>query len=392
MDKLVETGEAIETRTRHLDYMLKFTDENKSNSFDIYLEWLDKLDVEHDNLRIALEWAVANDIEKAIRLAINVGWYWLTRDYISEALSWHRMILQKSESLTSHDAERAAIYSQMGWASILVGQHRDGRTAAETAILLAKKSNNDSIVIFSCCTIALASAFLGDHVTAQNAIMEGEALAREKELKEELTLVTSAHGQMIYFTTREVDKAKAYLDEAIRLSVDVGYRWETAFLTFGQARLAANIGDMQTARAKFNEGADIARRMGNKRMVYSNRSELAHALRENGILDEAYEIYKEVIPGWKDLGHRAAVAHELECIGYILTRKEEPERAVRLVSAAQAIRKVIDMPRTKIEDSEFEKELNTLRGMLGEEEFQVQWVNGGSLSMDEAIQLAVRAS
>jgi predicted ATPase/class 3 adenylate cyclase len=389
-EKLVETGEAIETRTRHLDYMLIFADEDRPNYFDIYLEWLDKLDSEHDNLRIALEWAVANDIEKAIRLGIKVGWYWSTRDYISEALFWYRTILQRSETLTGHEAERATIYSQMGWMSILVGQHREGRAAAETAKLLAKKSNQDSIVIFSCCTIALASTFLGDNVTAQNAIMEGETLAREKGLKEELTLVTSAHGQMIYFTTREVDKAKAYLDEAVRLSVEVGYRWETAFLTFGQARLAANLGDMDTARAKFNEGADIARRMGNKRMVYSNRSELAHALRENGLLDEAYEIYKEVTPGWKDLGHRAAVAHELECIGYILTKKEEPERAVTLLSAAQTIRKAIDMPRTKFEDMEYEKELSTLKGMLGEGKFQTQWDNGGRLSMDAAIELALK--
>jgi predicted ATPase/class 3 adenylate cyclase len=390
MDKLVETGEAVGSRTRHLDHMLKFVDENEANNFDVYLVWLDKLDDEHDNLRIALEWAVANDIEKAMRLALKVGWYWLTRDYISEALFWYRTILQKSEPFPDHEAERAAMYSILGWASILVGQHRDGRAAAETAVTLAKKSNNDSTVILACCTIALASTFLGDLTIAQNAITEGEKLAREKGLKEELTLVTSAHGQMIYFTSRDVIMAKAYLDEAIRLSVEVGYRWETAFLVFGQARLAASLGDMDTARLKFNEGAEIARRLGNKRMVYSNRSELAHTLRENNFLDEAYEIYKEVIPGWKHLGHRAAVAHELECMGYILTRKEEAERAVWLLSAAQSIRKVIDMPRTKMEDVEYENELSTLLGMLGEEKFQTQWMHGGSLSMDDAIEMAMK--
>jgi len=390
MDKLVETGEAVETRTRHLDHMLKFAEENKAKNIDSYLVWLDKLDGEHDNLRIALEWAVANDVEKAIQLARKIGWYWLTRDYISEARYWYDMILQKSEALPEHDVERAAIYSLLGWSSILVGQHRAGRAAAETAISLAKKTDQYSTIIFACCTLALASTFLGDFAVAQNAITEGERLAKEQNLKEELTLVTSAHAQMIYYTTRDVVMAKTYLDSAIHLSAEVGYRWETAFLTFGQARLAAILGDLDTARAKFNEGADIARRLGNNRMVYSNRSELAHALREHGSLDEAYEIYKEVIPGWKHLGHRAAVARELECIGYILTRKEEPERAVSLISAAQIIRKMIDMPRTQLEDVEHEKELNTLHEMVGEEKFQMQWVDGERLSMDEAIDLVMR--
>jgi tetratricopeptide (TPR) repeat protein len=305
-------------------------------------------------------------------------------------LFWYRMILEKSKSLTDHDAERAAIYSQLGWACILVGQHREGRTAAEAAMSLAKKSNKAKTVVFACCTQTLASVFLGDLATAQNAAMEGETLARKQGLKEELALILSARAQMIYFTTRDGIQAKVYLDESIRLSLEVGYRWETAFQIFGEARLAANLGDMDTARIKFNEGADIARRMGNNRMVHSNRSELAHALRENGLLDEAYKIYKEVIPGWKELGHRAAIAHELECIGYILTRKEEPQRAVRLVSAAQAIRKVIDMPRTTLEDSEYEKEMNTLHKMLGEEEFKAHWNTGAELSMEAAILMAMK--
>jgi predicted ATPase/class 3 adenylate cyclase len=390
MDKLVETGEAVETRTRHLDFMLTYLEGYTPRPIDVYMEWLNQLDAEHDNLRIALEWAIANDIEKAIHLAIKVGWYWSTRDYLSEALFWYKTILQKSETSGLYEAERASIYSLMGWTSILVGQHRDGRAAAETAILLARKTAQYATIIFACCTIGLAASFLGDIPAAQAAITEGESLAREKGLKEELLLVVSAHAQMIYYTTRDMAKAKRYLVEAIQISREVGYRWETAFLIFGQARLAASLGDLETARMKFNEGSDIARRIGNKRMVYSNRSELAHALREHELLDEAYEIYREVIPGWKDLGHRAAVAHELECIAYILTRKEEPERAVLLLSAAQAIRKVIDMPRTQVEDREYKKELSTLRRLLGEYEFQLQWTKGESLSMENAIDLAIR--
>jgi predicted ATPase/class 3 adenylate cyclase len=390
MDKLVETGEAIETRTRHLDYMLTFIGEGRPNIFDIYLVWLNRIDGEHDNLRAALEWATANDIEKAILLGLNVSSYWLTRDFISEALLWYKTILQKSESLTGYDRQRGAIYSIMGWASILLGQHRDGRAAAETAIALAKASNDVKTVVFACCTRTLASVFLGDLATAQSSILEGEMLARASDLKEELALVVTTRAQMIYFTTRDGTKSKVYLDEAMQLSRVIGYRWETAFQTFGGARLAASLGDMNTARTKFNEGAEIAHQMGNRRMVYSNRSELAHALRENGSLDEAYEIYKEVLPGWKDLGHRAAVAHELECIGYILTRKEEPERAVRLISAAQAIRKLIDMPRTSFEEIEYEKELSTLKGILGEAAFQEQWLTGERLSMEAAIEIAMK--
>lgn len=85
-----------------------------------------------------------------------------------------------------------------------------------------------------------------------------------------------------------------------------------------------------------------------------------------------------------------AIAHELECIGYILFRKEEPQRAVSLISAAQTIRKVINMPRTTLEDSEYEKELNTLHKVLGEERFQAHWNTGAELSMEAAILMAMK--
>ncbi len=388
MEKLVETGEANETRNRHLDYLLKFIVQLKPDLYGIEPEWLNQVDGEHDNLRAALEWGVANNIGKAIHLVLKVNMYWSTRDFMSEALFWYKVILQKSEALSGYDSERASIYSLMGWNSILIGQHREGRTAADTAIALAKKVDNVHTFIFSSCILALASTFLGDLATAQSVMIEAETLAREKGFKEELAFVTSARAQVIYYTTRDAAKAKKYLDEAIQLSAEVGYRWETAFITFGQARLAAMLGDAETARLKFEEGAEMARRIGNKRMVYSNRSEYAHVLRETGRFDEAYAIYKEVIPGWKDLGHRAAVAHELECMAYILSRREEPERAVTLLSAAQAIRKVIDMPRTQIEDEEYEKEVTALRSMLAETEFTALWAEGKSMTMEQAIQLA----
>jgi len=129
--------------------------------------------------------------------------------------------------------------------------------------------------------------------------------------------------------------------------------------------------------------------MGNKRVAYMSQSELAHVLREHGELDEALDAYKDLLPKWKDLGHRAAVAHELECIAYILTRKEEPERAAILLSAAQEIRRAIDIPRTNAEEVEYEKEVAMLRKMLGENDAERKWNEGRGLTMDESIELAM---
>jgi hypothetical protein len=149
------------------------------------------------------------------------------------------------------------------------------------------------------------------------------------------------------------------------------------------------IGDLETARRKFSESSEVAKKMGNKRLVYSSRSEFAHALREHGELDEPLAIYKDLLPKWRELGHRAAVAHELECIAYILGKKGQTHRAVKLLGAAEVLREAIDTSMTQVERLEYEQEISSLRERMGETEFKQAWSDGRSMTMEDAIQWAI---
>jgi len=390
MEKLLESGEAVEARDRHLDYMLRIAIQTKERMFGSETqEWLDQMEVEHDNLRTAFEWASSNHPVKALKLAYAIGGFWTVRDHISEARSWCQVILEKTNSQAEVAAERAHVYAVLGWMSVTSGEHKAGRLAAEQAIALGKQTNDITTMARGYGILALTSVFLGDYSTAENAVMAGESLARDYKIKSELAFILSVRAQMDYFSRKDIARAKANLDEAAKLASEEGFRWASSFLAIGMAHTAAVLGDIETARAGFRESAEIARKMGNKRIVYSSQSELAHVLREHGGLDEPLGIYRDLLPKWKDLGHRAAVAHELECIAYILTRKEEPERAATLLGTAQEIRRVIDTPRTNNEEVEYEREVNALREMLGEDNMRKKWEEGRAMTMDQAIQLAI---
>lgn len=290
------------------------------------------------------------------------------------------------------EKERARVYSVLGWMSVTSGEHKAGRTAAEQAIALGKQTNDLATVARAYGIVALTSAFLGDFSIAQPAAIEGEALARKQGLKSELAFILSIRGQLDYFSRNDLVQAKAYLTEAHQLAKEEGYRWAASFLAIGMAHTAAILGDIEAARSSFKESGEMAMRMGNKRILYSSQSELAHVLREHGELDEPLSIYKDLLPKWKDLGHRAAVAHELECIAYILIRKEELERATLLLGAAQEIRRVIDTPRTSAEEVEYEKEVAMLREMLGEGDAERKLNEGRRLTLEQAIELALQGS
>ena len=103
------------------------------------------------------------------------------------------------------------------------------------------------------------------------------------------------------FATQRVQhdpiQAQAIFDEMMALSREAGSPASSVFVAFNLARAANMRGDMLTARQKFEESASLFRSLGNRRMGLSSLSELAHGLRQHGLLDEALGYYRESLPG-----------------------------------------------------------------------------------------------
>jgi tetratricopeptide (TPR) repeat protein len=395
MEKLLESGEAIEVRDRHLDYFLESTKQAPQREARIFgalpddIEWLDRMEGELDNLRAALEWAASNHPEKALKLIYSVGNFWIGRDYNVEARGWCQAILERAKSFSHMEREQAMVYGILGWSSIAIGDHKTGREAAEAGIVLARRVNDAMIMGRLLGLVSLACIFLGDFPAVEEYLTEAEIIARRTSLTEQLATVLTTRAQLAFSGYGDLAQAKVYLDEAVSLSATLQNEWAAAMSLFGMGRVAGVMGDLDLARGKFMASAELAKKMGNKRQMYSCYSELAHVLRENGKLDEPLSIYRDLMPKWKEIGHRAAVAHELECIAYILTKSDQPQRAATLLGSAAAMRNMIDSAPTPLELVEYDRELAGLHEKLPDAEFQQAWEQGQKLTMDEAIALAI---
>jgi tetratricopeptide (TPR) repeat protein len=300
------------------------------------------------------------------------------------------MILERVVSLPDMERERAKVYGILGWSSIGIGDHKTGREAAEAGIGLAKMVNDTHTTGRLLGLVSLACIFLGDFPAAEKALAEAETLARQHGYPEQLATVLTTRAQLAFAGYRDLAQARAYIGEALSLGATLQNEWATAMSLFGMARVAGIMGDLETSRAKFMQSAELARKLGNKRQMYSCQSELAHVLRENGELDEPLGIYRDLLPRWRDLGHRAAVAHELECIAYILSKKNQPQQAVTILGAADSLRRWIGSTATPLELAEYERELSALRDKIDSSAFEKAWEAGQKMGLDEAIALAIQ--
>src|SRR5215211_8121811 len=99
-EKLEGSGEAEEVRHQHAGYFLNLADEAETRlrgPEDV--EWLERLEEEHDNLRAALSWALERgEAGLDLRLAGALWRFWETHGHFSEGRRWLEKALEKNRA------------------------------------------------------------------------------------------------------------------------------------------------------------------------------------------------------------------------------------------------------------------------------------------------------
>jgi hypothetical protein len=90
-----------------------------------------------------------------------------------------------------------------------------------------------------------------------------------------------------------------------------------------------------------------------------------------------------------ELGNRGAVAHQFESLAAVAIKCRQPERAARLIGAAQALRAELNSEMAPNERPDFEATLAALRLNLDEAALQAAWSNGERMGLQSAVTYAL---
>src|SRR5262249_15440261 len=140
---------------------------------------------------------------------------------------------------------------------------------------------------------------------------------------------------VLLFGQRELETARAYREEGRRLFKEIGSHWYKAMSSYCFWLFLSSPGNYAQTRSSFLAGLSLFVGMGDKHGVNMVRSELAHLERRQGHFAQAKPLYRETIQEWQQLGHRAAIAHQLECFAFLAKAQEEAERVAKLFGAAE---------------------------------------------------------
>ncbi|HUA40486.1 MAG TPA: BTAD domain-containing putative transcriptional regulator [Streptosporangiaceae bacterium] len=97
-DRLAESGESDYAAAAHAEYFLALAEraEPELRGPD-QIAWLDRLTAEHDNCSAAIRYVVGTgDAARALRFVRSLAWFWVMRDYDTEAGEWAAEVLRLS--------------------------------------------------------------------------------------------------------------------------------------------------------------------------------------------------------------------------------------------------------------------------------------------------------
>ena len=395
-EKFFETDEVEVIRDHHLAFYVQFAEEaERQMRGPARRLWAQHLATEQDNLRAAMEWGLARNPESALRIAASLTIFWTAGGFSTEGFLWvQKAMMQHMEKIGtySNPTLRAKGLGGLAFLYLSLGDKANGERSAEESVALFRQSEDKDGLAYSLVILALVLEFLGGHLQAKAALMESVAIARSENNAFVLSSALNNLARLTVGLRGDLDAAERYADEAIRISQQAGIEWTAAVAFEVKSIIAVQQKDYQEARVWIEKALSAYRETGAPFNVLMGKSTWAHLERQLGNYATALDIYRETIVDFRDVGHMGAVAHQLECFGFIALAQNCPERALQLFAAANALRERASTPMTHDEQIYLDEQLKSLRDELNSIQFDAIWSRGRAMTTGQAIEFAVEES
>ncbi|MBA3778811.1 MAG: adenylate/guanylate cyclase domain-containing protein [Chloroflexi bacterium] len=350
VERLEASGEADEVRRRHADHFLALAEEAEPHVHHDSLEWLDRLQAEHDNLRGALDHMEAQgDGAGVIRLAGALWRFWYQKSHFIEG----RRRLETA--LHSDDRPIDARAKALHGASVMtltLGDTSSSRLYAEQALALEETLGNR-------WGVAYAGMMLGNNLAEAPDVSRDLAAARDR------------------------------LQESARLFEEIGDQHYALISRHNQAWITGDLGDRDGERRLHEESLAKARSLGNQGIEAEALAQLGMLARDDGRLEDAAAMIRQAIRLDHQRGMVLNIATDIGRLASVLVRFDQPERAATLVASSEALTGGLGVDVAWWADERNIETMELATAKLPQTVLDNALAAGRRLTVDEAVALAL---
>ncbi|MGQ0551064.1 MAG: ATP-binding protein [Armatimonadota bacterium] len=355
-NRLRASDEADRVRTRHLEFF-------ESAARDVYnfteaqrRQWLNRLEVEHDNLRAALQWsretgelapsaAQTGLAQTGLRLAISMARFWEILGFLREGRE-HLEALLKLPANGSPSAERATALNWLGRLAFFQNDYAPARAACEEAASLFRTLGDRFGLARTLRNLGPIALSEGAYARARALYEEDLRLSREREDEHEIAMAMTNIG-LAARCQGEYDLARTVLEESLERFDRLGISKAYPLIHLGVVHYCQ--GDFAEASRILKAGLTLFAANKNRRLVAESFVYLA--------------------------GVAAAVGH--------------PRRAATLCGAAETLYGEVGAVVWPVNRAIYDRALEEARQRLGERGYEEAWADGREMTMEQGIAYAL---
>jgi Arc/MetJ family transcription regulator len=331
------------------------------------VSWLDRLETERENVRLALARLVAErgQSEVGLRVAVALTPYWEARGYLTEG---------------------------RGWLETFITAARGGgavRPVGDTATP-AGDGGASPLIARALVAVGLLAFWQVDHQRAGAALAEAVTIAREIADRrceaEALACLSAVHWQQ-----HDAERGLELGESSLGIARELGDERLIAFALLNVGIALHHLHASSRGTVPLDDCLRRYRALGDQRYIAIAATCLAWVTLGAGDHERAALILRESMLGLRTVGDQRFIIIALRCLVQIAGARGEGQRAVRLLGASDALRTTLGLRRVPHAQAHDQKLLAAVGEHLTAAEIESAYAEGQTLSLDAAFADALAA-
>jgi predicted ATPase/DNA-binding SARP family transcriptional activator len=335
--RLAEQGTLDELRARHAERLLELAATAEEElAGPAQADWLDRLELELDNIRAALDWCFASGrVEDGLRATASLERFWRGHGHVAEARRWLSFGLGLAEGV-ARDVRADALWTAAQQATAQY-DWKNAQPLLEEALALFRESGRGREAVFALSDLAFVQLVQGDDERAATLSEEALAVARELQDPRAISAALLNLGE-VRSLQGDHTRALAHHEEALELRRALADQLLIANAAYNLGVTAFRAGDSARAREAVDQSLALARELGEETNAAAALFMLAEMELERGDLGAASDAIRESFSLYTELENDLARAGCLIVLAAVAAARGAMDEAAKLVGAADALR------------------------------------------------------
>lgn len=430
--RLVESGQAAAMQERHAAYFLKLAEEaDKHVHGPDQVKWMDRLDVELDNFRAALDWWLSSRAtRKLLRLFVVLGWTWLVRWAPSENRSWYHKI-RALPDVVNYPNLYGSVLNKAARLEWREGNYEEARSLAEESrvIWLGLGVDGEHGLAEDLCSLGMIEEYIAERNHLATSYFEqsfelyqkygdrwGMAFIMQNlgnvggvasegdsalvSLKQSLDLFhelgdpwgmarTSQFLGQLFLARGDYKNARLYFDQHLKLDKSLRFKEGITVALVNLGELHRYLGNYDQAEYYYQQGLSLGREYGFERITNDTRYALGLLALQRNNYPLAMQLFTDYFISTSESSKKVVACDFFTGSAAVAGGQNQPDRAAKLYGAAQVIFETTDYHIPPFDRAEFDRHIQIARDQLGEARFEALAAVGRSMTLEQAVAYAL---